>query len=38
MERKPKMHNEHEFDLDNVYQDDELRLDVVDDSSRLVSD
>ena len=27
MKRKPKMHNEQEFNLDNVYQEDERQLD-----------
>ena len=33
MKRKPKMHNEQEFNLDNVYQEDERQLDNLDDSS-----
>ena len=31
MKRKPKMHNEHEFDIDNIYQEDERQLDIMDD-------
>ncbi|ERJ77904.1 hypothetical protein HMPREF9148_01092 [Prevotella sp. F0091] len=33
MKRKPKMHNEHEFNLDNIYQEDERQLDNLDDCS-----
>ena len=33
MKRKPKMHNEQEFNLDNVYQENERQLDNLDDSS-----
>ena len=33
MKRKPKMHNEQEFNLDNVYQEDERQLDNLDDTS-----
>ena len=33
MKRKPKMHNEQEFNLYNVYQEDERQLDNLDDSS-----
>lgn len=29
--RKAKMHNEHEFDLDNIYQDDERQIDITTD-------
>ena len=29
--RKAKMHNEHEFDLDNIYQDDERQIDIATD-------
>ncbi|GAB6983448.1 hypothetical protein JCM15908A_18230 [Prevotella dentasini JCM 15908] len=28
MTRKPKMFNEHEFDMDNAYQDDERQVDI----------
>ena len=31
MKRKRKMHNEREFELDNIYQDDERQLDILDD-------
>ena len=31
MKRKRKMHNEREFELDNIYQDDEHQLDILDD-------
>ena len=33
MKRKSKMHNEQEFNLDNVYQEDERQLDNLDDTS-----
>ncbi len=29
MKRRPKMHNEHEYDLDNIYQEDERQLDIL---------
>ena len=32
MKRKPKMHNEHEFDVDNIYQEDDRQLDIMEDS------
>lgn len=31
MKRKAKMHNEYEFDLDNIYQDDERQIDIATD-------
>ena len=33
MKRKPKMHNEQEFNLDNIYQEDDRQLDNLDDTS-----
>ena len=33
MKRKPKMHNEQEFNLDNIYQEDERQLDNLDECS-----
>ena len=33
MKRKPKMHNEQEFNLDNIYQEDEHQLDNLDECS-----
>ncbi len=29
MRRKPKMHNEHEFDIDNIYQEDDRQLEIL---------
>lgn len=31
MKRKPKMHGEKDFDIDNMYQDDDRQIDVDDD-------
>ena len=33
MKRKPKMHKEHEFDMDNIYQEDERQIADLDDYS-----
>ena len=29
MRRKPKMHNEQEFDIDNIYQEDDRQLEIL---------
>ncbi|SNU11741.1 hypothetical protein SAMN06298210_11354 [Prevotellaceae bacterium KH2P17] len=33
MKRLPKSHNELEYELDNVYQEDERELEIIDDST-----
>ena len=33
MKRKPKMHKEHELDMDNIYQEDERQIADLDDYS-----
>ena len=37
MKRKPKMHNEQEFNLDNIYQEDERQLDNLDECSLYIT-
>ena len=37
MKRKPKMHNEQEFNLDNIYQEDARQLDNLDECSLDIS-
>lgn len=33
MKRKPKMHREAEFDVDNIYQEDDRQVDLEDEES-----
>lgn len=38
MKRKPKMHRENDFDMDNAYQDDDRQVELRDDSNNSSDD